>query len=272
MATTEVEGLPTGSATLSVLMDAADAVASAVFATPAWGRPGDRPGQYVVDQVADRAATSVLLDAGLGVLSEESGCIDWHRRVRVALDPLDGSANAVRGVGPFGVSLCAVDHAGPLAATVLDLTSGSCHTAIRGRGAWCDGARIEVSGCTAAAEAVVALSGHPPHPPAGCTRSLGAAAIELCGVADASFDAFVHHGPDHHGVWDYLAGVLICQEAGGVSEDAGGRDLVAMDPRARRAPLVAATPDLLGELRATMGSGRAGAWLERGGTNGPALG
>ena len=48
-------------------------------------------GQHAVDVAADRAAVAVLLDAGLGVLSEESGRHHPEREITVVLDPLDGS-------------------------------------------------------------------------------------------------------------------------------------------------------------------------------------
>ena len=237
---------------LGVLVDAADAVADALRFIPVWGQPGSRPGQYLADQVADHAAVEVLAAAGLGVVSEESGVRACPDGIVVALDPLDGSDNAVRGSGPFGVSLCAVDDHGPLAAVVLDLSEGACYTAVRGRGARRDGERIATSGRLRLDDAVLATSGHPPHPVTQRTRSLGAAAIEVCGVADGTFDAFIHFGADHHGCWDYLGGLLIAGEAGGAAADTKGRDLVVLDPRARRAPMVAATPELLAALRSAL--------------------
>jgi fructose-1,6-bisphosphatase/inositol monophosphatase family enzyme len=190
-----------------------------------------------------------LRTAGFAVLSEESGLHGDPEATTVVVDPLDGSDNAVRGTGPFGVSLCAVDRDGPAAAVVLDLLGGSCYTAVRGMGATCDGARIEVTACTDPREALIALSGHPPRPLLSKTRSWGAAALELCAVAEGTFDGFVHCGPDHHGCWDYLAGVLICTEAGACAVDVHGRDLVCLEHAGRRAPLVAATAELAAGIR-----------------------
>ncbi|MFM9131803.1 MAG: inositol monophosphatase family protein, partial [Actinomycetota bacterium] len=51
-----------------------------------------------------------------------------------------------------------------------------------------------------------------------------------------------------HGVWDYLAAVLICREAGCVVEDADGRDLLILDPAVRRSPVVANSRPLLDAL------------------------
>ena len=53
---------------------------------------------------------------------------------------------------------------------------------------------------------------------------------------------------DGHGVWDYLASVLILEAAGGVAAEVFGRELCVLDHAARRSPVVAATPELLDEL------------------------
>lgn len=93
----------------------------------------------------------------------------------IAFDPLDGSTNAIRGTGPYAVSLCAVGVAGPVAAHVTDLVSGAHHSALHGGGAWRDGEQLRVSGCTDLDAAVLAVSGHPPAPITTCTRGWGTA-------------------------------------------------------------------------------------------------
>ena len=54
--------------------------------------------------------------------------------------------------------------------------------------------------------------------------------------------------PDAHGVWDYLGGMLICQEAGGVVYEAEGRELCILDRHERRTPVAAAGKKLGDEL------------------------
>ena len=66
-------------------------------------------------------------------------------------------------------------------------------------------------------------------------------------------DGFVDCGVDQHGPWDYLGGLLICQEAGAVVSDARGRDLVVLEHEARRTPVAAATPELHAALREVRG-------------------
>jgi fructose-1,6-bisphosphatase/inositol monophosphatase family enzyme len=77
---------------------------------------------------------------------------------------------------------------------------------------------------------------------------LGAAALDLCLVADGSLDGYVDCASEAHGVWDYAGAALVCREAGVPIVDALGRDLIELDHRARRTPVAAATTDLLEHL------------------------
>jgi fructose-1,6-bisphosphatase/inositol monophosphatase family enzyme len=233
-------------ALLEVLHEAATAVRTALDGLVDWGLAGTRPGQYRSDLAADAAACAVLERAGLGVMSEESGRRDASRPVVVVLDPVDGSTNASRGLPWFATSLCAVDADGARAALVVDQASGLRFDAVRGGGARVDGRPLQPSSCTELGEAIVGLSGYPPRPFGWKQfRALGALALDLCAVAGGRLDAYVDCSPNAHGAWDYLGGLLICQEAGAVVTDAFGRDLVTLDHAARRTPVAAATGSLL---------------------------
>ena len=236
---------------VDLLHDAASAIGVALGSLDDWGLAGTRAGQYHSDLAADAAALEVLGRGGVGVLSEESGLHDAERDVVVVLDPLDGSTNAARGVTWYAASLCAVDGDGPRAALIVDLPHGRTYTAVRGSGAAVDGFPLVPSGCRAPGEALVAISGLPPEPLGWRQfRTLGAAALDLCAVAEGTVDGFVDCSPSAHGPWDYLGGVLMCTEAGAVVGEALGRPLADLDAGARRTPLAAATPELLAALLA----------------------
>src|SRR5262245_37443746 len=81
---------------LAVLHRVADAVAERIAAVTDWGWSGARAGsnvQYVADVQTDEVAVAMLLDAGFGVLSEESGLSGGERDRIVVIDPIDGSTN-----------------------------------------------------------------------------------------------------------------------------------------------------------------------------------
>ena len=234
---------------LAVLHEAADAVAAALDSLVDWGPSGDRSDQYHSDVVADDAALAVLGGAGLAVLSEESGVHHPDRPLMVVIDPVDGSTNAARGLPWYATSLCALDADGPLAAVVVNQASGVRYEATRGGGARCDDRPIAPSGCTDLSRAFVGLSGHTGSDLGWRQlRILGAAALDLCAVAAGHLDAYLDVGAGAHAPWDYLGGLLVCQEAGAVVADSAGRDLVARGHDDRRAPVAAATDPLLTAL------------------------
>lgn len=236
---------------LAVLHDAATGVSEVLDELQDWGLVdgGAHEGQYRSDLVADSAAVAVLLDAGLGVLSEESGLQHGDRPVVVVLDPVDGSTNASRGIPWFATSLCAVDADGPRAAVVVNQAIGVRFEAVRGGGARCDGVDLRPSTAVSLGSSVAALSGYPAqHLGWRQFRALGAAALDLCAVAAGMVDAYIDCSVDAHGPWDYLGGVLVCQEAGAAVADALGRDLVCRAHSDRRTPVAAATPALLDEV------------------------
>jgi fructose-1,6-bisphosphatase/inositol monophosphatase family enzyme len=238
---------------LQVLHDVVDAVRAALGGIDDWGLAGTagRDDQYHSDLAADAAALAVLDRAGLGALSEESGLHAADRPVVVVLDPVDGSTNAALGLPWYATSLCALDADGARAAVVADHTSGVRFEAVRGGGARADGRPLRPSACTRVGDAVVGLTDWPSqHLGWAQYRAFHAAALDLCAVAGGRLDGYVDCGVDLHGPWDYLGGMLICQEAGAVVVDAHGRDLVVREHGARRTPVAAGTPALLDDLLA----------------------
>jgi fructose-1,6-bisphosphatase/inositol monophosphatase family enzyme len=234
---------------LELFHEAVTAVAAALADLDDWGLAGTRPSQYRSDLVADAAAVPILLEAGLGVLSEESGLAGMGRPVVAVLDPVDGSTNAAHGLPWYATSLCAVDAEGPRVAVVANQASGVRFEAVRGGGARRAGRPLTASGCEILDRAVVALSGYPArHLGWGQFRALGAAALDLCAVAEGTVDAYVDCSRSGQGPWDYLGGTLVCLEAGAAIVDARGRALVALGHADRRAPVAAATSALLSPL------------------------
>lgn len=227
---------------LADLHAAADAVAAALDGHADWGPSGNRPDQYASDVVADEAVRGVLLPLGYGLLSEESAVVEPGEGCpMVVVDPLDGSTNASRGIPHYAASLCAVDDEGPLAAVVLNLALGTRYEAVRGGGARRDGVGLFRDDSPQLSEAIVGVSGLPASNPGWAQfRCLGAAALDLCAVADGTLDAYVDCVVDAHGVWDYLGALLVCREAGVTVEDAKGRDLCVLDRSIRRTPVAAA--------------------------------
>ncbi len=167
----------------------------------------------------------------------------------VVLDPVDGSTNASRGIPWFATSLCAVDASGPRASVVVNQASGVRFEAVRGGGARRDGTAIRASSCTELGRGhrrFLRLSG--PIIRLEPIPGLGAAALDLCAVAEGVLDGYAVVGGSELGSWDYLGGMLICTEAGGGVVDSQGNELVTLVHGDRRTPVAAATPVLLDAL------------------------
>jgi fructose-1,6-bisphosphatase/inositol monophosphatase family enzyme len=234
---------------LQVLDEVVAAVRSALDHLEDWGPAGTRPGQYRLDLAADAAALPILHAAGMAVYSEESGRTGPADAPLLAIiDPIDGSTNAHRRIPFYCSSVCILDADGPLVGLVTNQATGTRFDAIRGGGARKDGRAIAPSGCTELSSAIVGISGFPgTHPGWAQFRTLGAAALEFCAVAEGMLDAYMVVGSSTLYGWDYLAGMLIAQEAGAVSADRDGADLVVRDDTPRR-PVVSATHELTERL------------------------
>jgi len=185
------------------------------------------------------------------VLSEESERTgEWGLSdVLVVMDPLDGSTNASRGIPWYATALCAVDHHGMRASLVVNQASSrDRYWATLGGGAFHNGTRITHSGCTEMREAVIGISGLPKNQPNWAQfRANGAAALDICLVAEGATDGWIDF--NSHGVWDYLASLLICNEAGVAAAEHNDCELLVTEFGERRTPIVAATPQLLSVLR-----------------------
>jgi fructose-1,6-bisphosphatase/inositol monophosphatase family enzyme len=173
---------------------------------------------------------------------------DAHRDLIVALDPVDGSTNAARGIPWFATSLCVLDEAGPRVALVVNQATGERFEAVRGGGARRNGGPMGPTACESMSDAVVGLAGLPPFSLGWRQmRALGAAALDLCAVACGKLDAYIDCSDHAHSPWDYLGGLLVCREAGAPVAEAAGRELVTLGWSDRRVPVAAATAALLAE-------------------------
>lgn len=237
---------------LELFAGISDEAARVVAATTEWGPSGRRAGQYAVDLAVDDVCVPPLLDAGFTVLSEESGLQEAGgagRDAIVVVDPLDGSTNASLGLPWCATAMCLVLDGEPAVAMVTNLRTGERYHAVRGGGARRDGRPIRVAGGVELDEAIVAVNGLVPrHWGWRQYRAMGATALDIAVVARGGFDAYVDLDDDAIAVWDYLAAVLVLEEAGGVAADARGRDLMVLDPSARRTPLAATSQSLLERL------------------------
>ncbi len=193
-----------------------------------------------VDRRAEEEIISTLRRAypNHGILAEESGYSEGDEYQWI-IDPLDGTTNFLHGFPQFAVSI-ALRHKGRLEqGVVYNPLSQELFTATRGGGAMLNERRIRVS-TRKGLDGALLGTGFPfkaqQHldayldmfralfPSTAGIRRPGSAALDLAFVAAGRLDGFWEIGLN---VWDMAAGVLLVQEAGGLSGDfRGGHDFL----------------------------------------------
>ncbi len=169
-----------------------------------------------------------------GFLAEERGG-DAGSKLWV-IDPIDGTANFIRGIPFFCVSIAYLLEGEVEIGVIYNPIADELFAARRGFGATCNGKAIQVSDCQDIAKAIVGCDlgyGTSVEDSIAITKQLlevqchprcfGAGALAIAHVADGRFDGYwnLHHYP-----WDALAGWLLVREAGGwVSDFLAGEGL-----------------------------------------------
>lgn len=231
-----------------------------------WAEKGAADFVTVVDREAEAAVIRHIERhcPGHDVLAEESAELGDPDSVRARfdeaehlwiVDPLDGTTNFLHNYPAFAASVAVAAGGEIVAGAVVDGFHGTEWLAWRSGGAWRDGERIRVSGLGKLEHSLIG-TGFPFKVPdlipdylrqfdrvlrrtAGIRRA-GAAALDLCHVADGRFDGFweLWLAP-----WDIAAGTLLVREAGGIITTVQGDD----DVRAA-GPIVAGNPSIHPQL------------------------
>jgi myo-inositol-1(or 4)-monophosphatase len=142
------------------------------------------------------------------------------------VDPLDGTTNFVHGMDDFCVSVALRYRNEIVAGVIYDPVRDQLFSAGRGRGAYLNGDRLQVSRVAALSDALVAASFAARVPPgspevhrfvqvlahAQAIRRLGSAALNLAYLAAGRLDAYWASSVQ---LWDVAAGLLCVEEAGG---------------------------------------------------------
>jgi myo-inositol-1(or 4)-monophosphatase len=156
--------------------------------------------------------------------------------LRWYVDPLDGTVNHVHGVPHFAVSIACGDEQRALAGAIYDPSRRQLFTAVLGGGAFVNGRRLRTSATRRLADSLLATGF--PYDRTGpdnnvdrftrlllvChgVRRLGAACLDLAYVAAGWFDGYWEMRLN---AWDFAAGALLVEEAGGRMTTVSGEPL-----------------------------------------------
>ena len=193
---------------------------------------------------ADIASEQLIVDAirqefpRHGIISEEGlgniNALEADSTPVWLVDPLDGSVNYAHGYPLWGVSLALSERGQILLAVTVDPLRDEVFSAQRGSGAWCNGERIQVSDIADMHQALVATGFAYKRatvednnlaefgaimPRVQGIRRAGSAVLDLAHLASGRLDGYweMHLQP-----WDWAAGWLLIEEAGGKVTDMRG--------------------------------------------------
>ncbi|GJQ34724.1 MAG: inositol monophosphatase [Anaerolineaceae bacterium] len=191
---------------------------------------------------ADHASEAFLLREIKGkfpgghILAEESGNIQGTNEDIWYIDPLDGTVNYAHHIPIFCVSIGYSTNGRMTLGVVYDPMRDELFAAERGKGAFLNGKRIQVSGVTELEKSLL-VTGFPYDTwdteldnfkyferlakKTQGVRRLGSAALDACYVAAGRFDGFWEFKLKP---WDVAAGGLIAKEAGAKVTAIDGRE------------------------------------------------
>lgn len=165
---------------------------------------------------------------------KDNSAIDFEKAVWI-LDPVDGTTNLIHGFMHSAISLGLCENGEITCGVIYQPYSGEMFHAQKGKGAYLNGSPIHVSGAAAMGDSLISIGTAPyEHEYADYNfdlfkrifldcqdiRRIGSAAIDLAYVACGRTDAFFESNLKP---WDYAAGVILVEEAGGTVTDFEGK-------------------------------------------------
>lgn len=139
------------------------------------------------------------------------------------IDPIDGTSNFVHGLPYFAISVALIRNGKSVLGVVYNPVSKEIFAAERGRGAFLNSERLQKNNVARELSEALAnvdmkrlssklssvLASKPPY---ASQRNFGASTLDWCYTATGRYDVYLHGGQK---LWDYAAGSLILEEAGG---------------------------------------------------------
>lgn len=169
------------------------------------------------------------------------------------VDPIDGTNNFINGLPHFALSAAYICHGRSQLGVIFNPVTQELFYAERGHGAFLNGQRLPLrrvskplSEAIAGVEVKYLRSGKLASrmhtlSPVGSQRSMGCSTLDWCYLAAGRYDVYVHGGQK---LWDYAAGALIYEEAGGNLATLEGDDFWSGAHVFSRSVIAALDPDL----------------------------
>jgi myo-inositol-1(or 4)-monophosphatase len=193
------------------------------------------------DLASEQRITQLILDAypHHALLREETAFEgDLMADCLWVVDPLDGTNNYAHGIPHFCVSIAYVERGEPQVGVVYDPMRDEMFWARRGQGAWLNDRPIRVSQPDGLARSIISTGFFYDRGPMmertldsirtlfrrniRGLRRMGGAALDMSWTACGRYEG---HFEYQLAPWDYAAGWLLVEEAGGICLDRSGKPL-----------------------------------------------
>ncbi len=166
---------------------------------------------------------------GDGIVGEEFAASAGNSEFTWVIDPIDGTANFLRGIPFWCVALACVDRSKPVVGVIHDPLHEETFHGYAGNGAYLNGTPIQISSCRSVSEGIFGVSSFTDGTfrssseivaalaeRNGMFHATGSGALNLAYVACGRFIGFSETTMMG---WDCIAGLLLVAEAGGVIEE-----------------------------------------------------
>lgn len=152
------------------------------------------------------------------------------------LDPVDGTTNLIHDYRASVISLALMQKGSVVLGIIYNPYTDELFSAQKGKGSYCNGQKIEVSGAETMEKCLISIGTSPYYKEMAeknfkvfqaifkdCQdiRRSGSAALDLAYVACGRIEAYFERNLK---IWDYAAGMLLVRESGGQVTDYRGND------------------------------------------------
>ncbi len=152
------------------------------------------------------------------------------------LDPVDGTTNLIHDYRASVISLALMQKGSVVLGMIYNPYTDELFSAQKGKGSYCNGQKIEVSGAETMEKCLISIGTSPYYKEMAeknfkvfqaifkdCQdiRRSGSAALDLAYVACGRIEAYFERNLK---IWDYAAGMLLVRESGGQVTDYRGND------------------------------------------------
>lgn len=177
-------------------------------------------GQLIIDEINKNFPT-------YNIINEETGGTDKKSEFTWVIDPIDGTSNYAEGLPHYGVMVGLFKESDPIAGGIILPAFGKLYLAEKGKGATCNGEKIQVTKEADLANKLIAFGfGYRAHDRTSLIKQTNLVANLLTSfrdirISNSVFDWLMVAEGKYGGVlgggkiWDHVALEIIIKEAGG---------------------------------------------------------